>query len=145
MTRSKYKVDLSEKGKKERTVNGILFDSREEARFYKEIVLPGIEVGLIKHCKLQPHYELQPATKELKKIEYVADFELTYATGQKKVIDIKGMPTEAAKLKRKMFMYRYPDVQLEWLAYSKIDGGWIDYDLLKKKRAERKRQKKVKK
>lgn len=41
-----------------------------------------------------------------------------------------------------MFWYVYPDVTYRWVSFSKRDGGWIDYDVLKKKRAARKREKK---
>jgi hypothetical protein len=44
-------------------------------------------------------------------------------------------------LKRKMFDYKYPDLTLQWISYSLKDGGWIQYDELKKLRAKRKKEK----
>ena len=48
-------------------------------------------------------------------------------------------------MKRKMFWYKYPDIKYSWICWSKIDGGWCDYDFVKKQRAMRKREKKNKK
>ena len=59
------------------------------------------------------------------------------------VIDTKGCPDSVAILKRKLFWYQYPTVDYKWVCYSKIDGGWCDYEYVKKQRAERKRNKKL--
>ena len=42
-------------------------------------------------------------------ITYVCDFYLIYKDGRSEVIDVKGMATPEAKLKRKMFLYKYPE------------------------------------
>ena len=101
---SKYHVDTSAKGKKNRTVNGITFDSDLECRYYKEIILTGIADGTIKKCDLQVKYLIQPKFEKNGKkylpIYYVADFVITYANGDILVIDTKGMPDSIAKLKK---------------------------------------------
>lgn len=137
---TKYHVP---KDKSQRTYDGIVFDSVLEMRYYKEVVLPGVASGEIISFELQKKYQLQPSFthngQRIRSIEYVADFVLQYADGREVVVDTKGKPDATALLKRKLFYYRYPTVDYVWIAYSKIDGGWISYDELKKKRKERKK------
>lgn len=143
--RTKFNVD---KDKAKRTFDGIVFDSVTEMKFYRDVVCPLVESGDVVDVKLQQPYELQPKfvhdEKNVKAITYVADFVLYYKDGHFVVIDIKGCPDSVALLKRKLFWYKYPDIEYVWLCYSKIDGGWCTYEKVKKCRAERKRQKKAK-
>lgn len=147
MKRSKFNVS---KDVSKRTYEGVVYDSELEMKFYKEYVLPRLKSGEIIDCKTQIPYLLLPAYKHTKftgeviavnKINYVADFVITWANGHEQVIDTKGFPDNAALLKRKIFWAKYPDVDYIWMSYSKIDGGWIDYDSLKKNRAARKKLK----
>lgn len=146
MSRTKYNVD---KNTNARTCNGITFDSVVEKRYYEEIILPAFNSKEITHYELQKTYELQPKFKHDGKtvhaINYVADFFVLYKDGTSEVIDIKGCPDSVSKIKRKMFWYKYPDIKYSWIYWSKIDGGWCDYDFVKKQRAMRKREKKNKK
>lgn len=139
---SKYKVSDD---KSKRTYDGIVFDSALEMRYYKEVVLPKYESGEIKHFELQKVFVLQPKFKHEGKtyqaITYVSDFYIEYADGRIEVIDTKGFADQKAPMKKKMFLYLYPDLPLRWISYSKMDGGWIDYDDLKKARAKRKKEK----
>ena len=61
------------------------------------------------------------------------------------VIDTKGMPDATAKLKRKLFWYKYPDIDYQWVTYSKKyasgNGGWIEYDKLSKLQRDAKKTK----
>jgi hypothetical protein len=143
--RSKHNVDKTLEGIRKRTVNGILFDSEIEARYYKTVILPEIETGEITEVKIHPKYILQDAFekygRKYLKVELEADFEIHRGHGVT-VVDVKGLPTETARLKRKLFDKKYPHIILFWTAYSKNDGGWIDYDTLAKLRASRKRAKK---
>lgn len=115
-------------------------------KYYRDVVCPLEESGDVVYCELQKPYELQPKfehdNRTVKSITYVADFFIRYKDGHEEVIDTKGCPDQTAILKRKMFWYVYPDVTYRWVSFSKRDGGWIDYDVLKKKRAARKREKK---
>lgn len=65
---------------------------------------------------------------------YIADFLVIQDDGQKIVIDVKGYGMEDAALKRKLFVYKYPDLELRWIAASKkySETGWIDYDDLQR-------------
>ena len=140
MGRTKFNVD---KETDTRTCDGIVFDSRLEMRYYSDVVLPGVENGEIKRFELQKKYELQPSFiyrgKSILPITYVADFYIEYSDGHIEVIDTKGMPDNVAKLKRKLFWFRYPDLQYRWLSYSKKWGGWLDYDTIQKMRRAEKR------
>jgi hypothetical protein len=62
--------------------------------------------------------------RKFRKIEYVADFEVHHLDGSIEVIDVKGMETEAFKIKRKLFEKKYPH-KLSLITYSQMDGGWI--------------------
>jgi hypothetical protein len=142
INRSKFNVD---KDKSKRSYNGIVFDSVLEMKYYRDVILPSVENGDITHYELQKSYELQPKfhknNKTVKAITYIADFYVEYSDGTSKVIDIKGMPDNVAKLKRKLFWYKYPDIDYVWITYSKCDGGWIEYETLKKLRQLRKKVK----
>lgn len=131
-----------------RTHNGIVFDSVTEMRYYRDVVLPGMESGEIVAYELQKPYELQPKftheNKTVKAITYVADFYIEYADGRVEVIDIKGAPDATAKLKRKLFWHRYPDITYLWICYSVIDGGWCEYEVVHAARRERRKLKKNK-
>jgi hypothetical protein len=133
--RSKHNVDMSLEGIAKRTVNGITFDSELEARYYKYI----LEDSTVKNIKVQPKYLLQESfTKNNKKflpVELVADFEIEREDGVV-VVDIKGMPTETAMLKKKIFEKVHYEKTLVWLTYSKIDGGWVEYGEQRKKTKE---------
>ena len=144
MTRSKYNVD---KDTAKRTYNNIVFDSVLEMKYYRDVILPNVESGLIKYYELQKEYELQPKFthngKTVLPIKYVADFYIEYTDGHKEVIDTKGLPDSVALLKRKMYWYHYPDVDYKWITYVKKYGGWLDYDTVKKLRSQEKKNKKV--
>lgn len=152
--RTKFNVD---KNLEKRTCNGIVFDSLLEMRYYRDFVLPKLGSGEMERCDLQVPFTLQEKFKHangrgeienVRAITYVADFVLTWADGRKQVIDTKGMPDTAAKLKRKLFWYKYPDIDYQWVAYSqkyaKNNGGWINYDELAKVRRKDKKAAKAK-
>lgn len=140
MANSKFNVNLDVR---QRTFNGIVFDSRLEMRYYRDVLCPLEKSGDIVVCELQKPYELQPKFKHdgktVQPVKYVADFFVKYKDGREEVIDTKGYPDQTALLKRKLFWYNYPNVCYRWICYSEIDGGWCDYEYVKKRRAERKR------
>jgi hypothetical protein len=143
--RSKFNVDTSDKGKIKRTYNNIIFDSEVEMKAYRDYLFPLLEQGEITRLELQPKFQLQSKFekngKKIMAINYVADFEIEYKDGRVEVLDIKGMATSDAKIKRKMFDYVYPDKTLLWISYSKIDGGWVEVEIIEKGRKERKKAK----
>ena len=95
--------------------NGTLYSSKREASVGAELQLLQ-RVGKIRNLQLQIPFILQEASKPqgLRAIKYIADFvfEEKQGTAWKKVVaDCKGFPTPVYKLKRKMFIYKYPDIE----------------------------------
>lgn len=119
-----------------------------EMKYYRDVVLPKTESGEITHYELQKKYILQEGFehdgKKVQPITYVADFYIEYSDGRIEVIDIKGCPDTTAKIKRKLFWYKYPDVPYLWITYLKKFGGWGNYDEFDKRRKELKRQESAK-
>lgn len=142
LERTKFNVD---KDIEKRSFNGVVFDSQLEMRYYRDVLCPGVESGEIKYYELQKKYELQPKfthdSKSVLPITYVADFYIEYTDGRSIVIDTKGMPDSVAKLKRKLFWYRYPDIDYKWITYVQKWGGWLEYDTVKSLRKDAKKGK----
>ena len=145
---SKFHVNLTDKGKADRTYKNITYDSLLELKFFKEVVEVGLEDGTIIDCKRQVKYELQPKCvykgEKILSIKYVADYVLTYADDSVIVWDVKGQADATAKIKKKMFHYRYPEIDYRWIGKSDVDGGWQEYSVIEKGRKERSKAKKAK-
>ena len=96
-------------------IDGIRFDSKREAQRYQELKML-TAAGEIHSLQLQPRFELQPSFKRngktVRAIHYVADFQYVTQNGRHVVEDTKGMATAVFKLKKKLFLYRYPDLEL---------------------------------
>lgn len=134
---------MSKYGAKKAEVDGYVFDSLIEAKYYEQ--LKWLKANKqIKGFKIQPKYLLQEAFKKngkhFRKIVYIADFEVNHLDGSIEVVDVKGMETEAFKIKRKLFerLYLY---KLSLVTFSKKWGGWIELDELKKLRRKAKKVK----
>lgn len=99
-------------GNKKTVVDDIRFDSQKEAKYY--LYLKGrLMKKEIKSLELQPTFLLQDKFKYEGKtersIKYVADFQFVdCATGETIVVDVKGLRTDVYKLKRKWFLFKYP-------------------------------------
>jgi len=107
MRRSKYNARRTE-------VDGITFDSASEAARYVELKLLE-RAGKISGLELQPRYELIKAFttdsgEHIRGITYVGDFRYVDKTGAVIVEDVKGMKTDVYKIKRKLLLWRYPDI-----------------------------------
>ena len=101
-------------GNRKSMFNGIVFDSKAEANRYRELYLLE-SAGEIEDLILQPEYELIPAFtkngKRYRKIMYIADFQ--YRKGDDIFVeDVKGYKTEVYKIKKKLFEYKYPNLEL---------------------------------
>lgn len=96
-------------------VNGIVFQSKKEAKYYIELLMLQ-RCGVVKTIDLQPVYLLQEAFtkngKKFQKIEYIADFESEYTDGHVEIVDTKGVKTKEFRIKQKLFEYKYPDKTL---------------------------------
>ncbi|MCD8920924.1 DUF1064 domain-containing protein [Staphylococcus gallinarum] len=121
---------------------GITFDSKVECDYYKyleqRLIIDGYD-----YIEIQPRYELIPKFGKQRKTEYIADFALWNNDKLIEVIDVKGMATETAKLKAKLFRYLYPNVKLTWICKAPKYTGkdWVTYEELNKVRRERKKAK----
>ncbi|WP_426786706.1 DUF1064 domain-containing protein [Staphylococcus capitis] len=120
---------------------GIVFDSKVECEYYQylEKKMNGVTYNRI---EIQPRYELIPKFGDQRKTEYIADFALYLDSDLIEVIDVKGMATTTAKLKAKLFRYKYPEVKLTWICKAPKYTGleWIEYDELIRVRRKRKRE-----
>lgn len=101
---------------KKTEIDGIKFDSEMESHYYlylKELK----EEGMVVDFELQPAFILQEGFikdgKKIRPITYKADFKVTYIDGHTEVIDVKGKMTEEFKLKRKMLLYKYRDINFK--------------------------------
>lgn len=132
---------MSKYGSKKVELDGHIFDSKIEAKYYEQLKWLQAHKE-IKSYKLQPRYLLLESFKKNgrthRKMEYIADFEIKHLDGSIEVIDVKGMETEAFKIKRKLFENRY-DYKLSLVTFSKKWGGWIELDELKKLRKKAKK------
>lgn len=97
-------------------IDGIVFASSSEAQYYvdmRELQL----MGVVEKIERQVKYEIQPAFVKngvkFGKIDYVADFRITYQTGVIEIVEIKGFETDVWKLKHKLFEYKYPDLTIK--------------------------------
>jgi len=105
MARSKYNA-------RRVTLDGFRFDSEAEARRYGELKILQA-AGTIAGLAVHPRFELQAAFEDCEgqrwpPVVYVADFAYT-ENGAPVVEDVKGFETEAWKLKRRLFLARYPE------------------------------------
>lgn len=100
---------------KRTTINGITFASKGEANRYQELKLLE-RAGEISNLKLQPKFELQPKFRKNGKthraINYIADFQYV-ENGQTVVEDFKGFETKEFLIKKKLFEYKYDDLELK--------------------------------
>lgn len=96
-------------------IDGVRFASKSEAARYQELRLLE-KAGEIRDLELQPRYELQPPFtdrdgKRWRAIYYVSDFE--YWEGEQGVAEeVKGFETAVWRMKRKMMIYRHPEIEL---------------------------------
>ena len=108
-------------------VDGIKFDSKAEAEYYLHLK-EKVEKREIRSFErqirmtLQEGFYLEGIKGKVRAITYVVDFVVTNEDGSITYIDVKGIETEAFKLKRKMFMHKY---QTPLVTVKKRKGGWV--------------------
>lgn len=100
-------------------IGEIKFDSKKERKRYTELKTME-RCGLIKNLELQKPFELQPSfrkhNKTYRAIKYIADFSYYDVEREQIVVeDTKGFKTDVYKLKKKLFEYKYPDLELREL------------------------------
>ena len=108
-------------GAKKVEIDGHVFDSRLEGRYYEHL-LELMHDGVVESFEMKKSYTLldkfpHPKTgKTVRAIKYTPDFEVIYADGHVEVVDTKGMKTRDFIMRCKMFMFRYqiPLVIIAW-------------------------------
>lgn len=108
----------SKYGARKTEVDGIVFDSKKEAIYYKELKL--LQRGkVVDSFERQVSFELQEgfrhksAKRKVMPITYVADFVVHYADGHTEVVDVKGFRTKEYMIKKKLLLYRYPNIDFK--------------------------------
>ena len=86
-------------------IDGHTFDSKAEAARYQELKLMQ-RAGAIREFSLQPNFALEAG------IHYRADFLVTGKDGTVWAEDVKGFETKEFKLKKKLFEWKYPQIEL---------------------------------
>jgi len=89
-------------------VDDVKFDSKMEANFHNYLKMKFRDCEIV----LQPKFVLQPTFKNnknetVRSISYKADFQIGDI-----VIDVKGFETKDFIIKKKLFMYKYPELKL---------------------------------
>lgn len=108
MKRSKY-------GNKKVVIDGVKFDSILESKYY--LLLKELEgKDLVSNIELQPVFLLQDKFTDSnglshRRIDYKADFRYyDKVVNECIVVDTKGLITDVYKLKKKLFLFKYPEV-----------------------------------
>lgn len=121
-------------------IDDIKFDSRDESLYYLHLKTLK-KKGIVKEFELQPKYELIPKFQyqgqNRRAMTYAPDFIVTDSDNNVTVIDVKSMgtATQQGELRRKLFEYYYPELNLIWICRNLKHGdeyGWIVYEDLKK-------------
>ena len=110
--------------KDDRTCDGMTFASKAEMRRYVELKMLEAS-GAIRDLVCQPSFVLQDsfdhkAFGKIQKIVYRADFSYFDSNlGHIVVEDVKGYRTEVYKLKKKLFLAKYPDIDFREVGVGK--------------------------
>ena len=139
---------MSKYNSKKITVDGIAFDSKDEAKYYESLKIRKAK-GEIRNFDQQPKYILMESFKKNGKtyraITYTLDFCIYHNDGSVELIDVKGMATQQGELRIKLFHNRYRDLNLSIVAANIKYGdeyGFIDFYELKKIRSKNRKEKK---
>lgn len=144
-------------------IDGIKFHSKLESKRY-EYLKKKKENGGILDFSLQPSFVLQDSyivingesisssdvnfkklktqykSETIRAIKYIGDFKVIYPDGTIVIEDTKGISTPEFEIKRKLFMFKYPNLQLKVLSMYKNE--WVDfYENEKRKRLVKKQKK----
>lgn len=97
-------------------VNGITFASKKEGERYRELFMQQA-VGWISELTLQPKFVLQERFKDNNfrwqlPIWYVADFQYFDKQSEMVIVeDVKGFKTPVYRLKKKLFLMKFPHLK----------------------------------
>ena len=138
---------MSKYNSKKITIDGITFDSKDEAMYYNALKIRKFKEE-IKNFEIQPKFTLIEGFKKNGKtyrpITYTPDFLIYHNDNSEEYIDVKGMTTQQGELRIKLFNWKYRDKKLSIVARSLKYGdeyGFIDYYELQKIRKKNRRYK----
>jgi len=101
-TKSKY-------SNKKVWLDGMIFDSTKEAAYYADLKLLLAAKEIIAfNCQVE--FILQEGQIGTKPIIYKADFLVIDKTGHPYYVDVKGFKTDVYKMKKKMLLTKYPNI-----------------------------------
>ncbi len=127
---------------KKTVVDNITFDSIAESKYYEQLKWL-LQAKQIKSFNLQPKFLLQEGFKKngvtVRKIEYIADFEVHKLDGSIEIVDVKGVETDVFSLKKRLYLKKY-EHPLKIVTLDKT-LGWIELDQLKKLKRKPRRKK----
>lgn len=95
-------------------VDDITFDSLKEAEFYGKLKLAQ-QAGEVLKFETQVKYRLQDGFDDKegnhhRPINYFADFKVWWTNGLIEVIDTKGCRADVYKIKKKLLLKKYPNI-----------------------------------
>lgn len=138
---------MSKYNSKKITIDGITFDSKDEAMYYNALKIRKFKEE-IKNFELQPKFILIEGFKKdgktYRPITYTPDFTIYHNDNSIEYVDVKGMTTQQGELRIKLFNWKYRDKKLSIVARSLKYGdeyGFIDYYELQKIRKKNRRYK----
>ncbi len=108
-----FKQKGSKYNNKKPEAYGRKWDSQMELEFYEKL-LEEQKQGQVVNIELQPVFLLQDKYiykgKTIRKMEYKADFKVTYSDGSVIIYDVKGMIAQPFPIKWKLVRYIYNDL-----------------------------------
>ena len=93
-------------------VDGIAFDSQAEANYYCRLKLL-LRAGEIDGFCRQARFVVTEGRNGERGTEYVTDFVVFYPDGSYRIVDVKGVKTDAFRLKVKCMREKYPRLKVE--------------------------------
>jgi len=111
---------MSKYNSRKTVVQGITFDSKKESYRFLELQMMQRAVreeDRVVDIQLQPEFILidkfEHQGKKYRGTKYRADFRVVYADGRIEVEDVKGFKTAVYKLKKKMLLSRYSNINFK--------------------------------
>lgn len=93
-------------------VDGIAFDSQAEANYYCRLKLL-LRAGEIDGFCRQARFVVTDGRNGERGTEYVTDFVVFYPDGSYRIVDVKGVKTDAFRIKVKCMREKYPKLKIE--------------------------------
>lgn len=131
------------------TVDGITFDSKDEAKYYEALKIRRYREE-IKGFELQPKFVLRKGFekfgKKYRALTYTPDFTIYHNDGSVEYVDVKGQTTQQGEMRIKLFNDFYRDLKLSIVARNIKYGdeyGFIDFYELKKIRSKNRKKESV--